>query len=136
MRQRVSLMFIQDGCLLVMGRRRNGLPSQKGGSRSYHVLPGGGVEPGESFVEAAYREAKEETNFDITLGRQLWRRTINDIDEIAFLVTHFEGVLQLGGPEAEAQSPNNQFYFHWVPLAEVNDLSPYPGPIDLSLLPS
>ncbi len=80
MRQRVSLFFIRDGCLLVMGRRRNSLPPRRSGGRSYYVLPGGGVEPGESFIEAAYREGKEETNFNMTLGAQLWRSTINEVD--------------------------------------------------------
>lgn len=33
------------------------------------VLPGGGREPGESYEQAAVREVREETGYDVALGR-------------------------------------------------------------------
>ena len=35
----------------------------KGEQSSYYTLPGGAVEPGETLVEGAIREVKEETGF-------------------------------------------------------------------------
>ena len=42
--------------------------------RGFWVMPGGGLEPEETFEEAAVREVKEETGFSIVLGPCLWRR--------------------------------------------------------------
>ncbi|VWX37717.1 NUDIX domain-containing protein [Exiguobacterium oxidotolerans] len=39
-----------------------------GPSYSYYTLPGGTVEAGETLPEAAIREAKEETGFDVEVG--------------------------------------------------------------------
>ena len=41
-----------------------------------YTLPGGHVEPGESFVEAVIREMKEETGLDI-INPIVWRKTVS-----------------------------------------------------------
>jgi len=42
-----------------------------GPSYSYYTLPGGTVEAGETLPEAAVREAKEETGYDVAVGELL-----------------------------------------------------------------
>ena len=126
-RQRVSLYFVRDGKLLLIYRWKNG--------RSFHVLPGGGVEPGETLVQAAHREAKEETNFDIELGPLLWHREADAInEEFAYLIANFQGELRLGGPEAVEQSPTNIYRFDWISLEEIGHFSIWPGPIHVDVL--
>lgn len=122
MRERVSLYIYKNGRLLVFKRvREDGI---------HHVAIGGGIEPGESIIDAARREAKEETNYDIVLGPRLWVRELeNEHREHAYLVTEFSGELTLGGPELERQTPTNRHIFQWVPLHELPQLDLYPGPL-------
>ncbi|MGR3764155.1 NUDIX hydrolase [Rossellomorea sp. NS-SX7] len=55
------LLFDEPGenVLMVKNTGKNG---------SYYTLPGGAVEPGETLEEAAIREAKEETGFDVEIS--------------------------------------------------------------------
>ncbi len=126
MRFRVTLIVIRHDEILLIDRQRNG--------RSYYVIPGGGVEPGESLAQAAIREAKEETNLDITLGPLLYTRPWDDGRfqqmEYAFLVTEFSGEPALRDPEMLAkQSQDNLYRLQWLPPAELDGQSIYPGPI-------
>jgi 8-oxo-dGTP diphosphatase len=54
---RVRLVIVEDGRVALIRRQRAG--------HTYYVLPGGGVEPGETFVEAGKREAMEELGVDV-----------------------------------------------------------------------
>jgi 8-oxo-dGTP diphosphatase len=54
----VSAAIIRDGKVLIVRRAR---PPAKG----VHTLPGGGVEVGESLVEAVMREVQEETGLAV-----------------------------------------------------------------------
>ncbi|WP_420643718.1 NUDIX domain-containing protein [Candidatus Leptofilum sp.] len=122
MRERVSLYIYQNGRILFFYRVRP--------DRTHHVAIGGGIEPGESIAAAAVREAKEETNYDIELGPQLWVRKLSEVHrEYAYLVTQFSGELALGGPELARQTPENQYIFQWILLDDIPHLDLYPGPV-------
>ncbi|MEZ4591485.1 MAG: NUDIX domain-containing protein [Chloroflexota bacterium] len=122
MRQRVSLYIYENGRILLFYRIR--------ADRTHYVAIGGGVEPGETIAEAALREAKEETNYDIVLGPKLWEKECaGEYCEYAYLVTEFSGELALGGPELARQTPDNQHIFKWLPLEDIPQLDLYPGPV-------
>jgi 8-oxo-dGTP pyrophosphatase MutT (NUDIX family) len=57
-------VVINGDQVLVMKRHKRG--------RSYAVLPGGGVEAGETAAEAALRELHEETTLVAEIDRLLW----------------------------------------------------------------
>jgi 8-oxo-dGTP pyrophosphatase MutT (NUDIX family) len=54
------VLVVIDGRLALIDRVRDG-------SRSYSVIPGGGVEGDETFAEAAVREAREELGLDVVV---------------------------------------------------------------------
>jgi len=74
MRERLAarvLLFDPDGRILLMKGR---LPSGPSLPAAWFTV-GGGAEPGESVLEAAAREIREETGFtDAELGPVVWRR--------------------------------------------------------------
>jgi 8-oxo-dGTP diphosphatase len=111
MRERVSLIIVEDEKVLLFYRQREG--------RVYYITPGGGRELGETLIEAAYREAAEETSLEIVLGPKLWEGIWPDGQyETAFLVQEFNGRPRLGvGPELVEQSPHNIHRLEWHPLA-------------------
>jgi 8-oxo-dGTP diphosphatase len=78
-RERVAAILIQGDAIALIERHRMG--------RHYFVFPGGGVEPGENFVEALVREIDEETGLKVNVqrliaalfpggraGRRVWQR--------------------------------------------------------------
>ncbi|GAC68200.1 NUDIX hydrolase [Gordonia soli] len=60
-----------DGRFLLVQRRN---PPQAG----RWTVPGGKVEPGESFPAAVVREIREETGIDVTVGDEVWVVDIPD----------------------------------------------------------
>lgn len=118
MRQRAGVIIIRDGKILLLHRHKYG--------RRYYLVPGGGVEEGETVEEAAVREAREETGLDVTLVRKLWQVENRQQIEHYFLCGGFNGSLHLGGPEAQRQSQDNVYRLEWVPLSSLDDIPLFP----------
>lgn len=70
--------------MLVIKRRVKG--------KVYAVLPGGSVEPGETFEETAVRELWEETTLSAGTDRLLWIGDHNGREAQYFLMTDVEGL--------------------------------------------
>lgn len=107
----------QQNEVLVLRRIKNGT--------QYFVFPGGGVEEGETFEQAAIREAQEELTLSVTLGREIARFVNEGRDEVYYYVDTYTGEPTLGGPEKEYMNENNQFYLEWKNLESFVALQPF-----------
>ena len=94
-RIRVSVIIIDEGRILLVRHEKYG--------RTYWVLPGGGVDFGESLGEAVVREVKEETSLDITVDKLVFVDDILPEDrhrhvvDVYFTAKVVGGELKLGG---------------------------------------
>jgi len=125
-KERATVVLRQNDQILLIRRVKNG--------HEYFVLPGGGIEAGETPEEAAIREMKEETNLGIILDKKLFSQPNNfrgDRLVHYFLATTYTGELSLDfGEEGKENSPENQYYLEWHP---VNAL---PAPLEpIEMLP-
>ena len=96
----------RDGKVLVIRRHLDG--------RDYAVLPGGGIEDGETAEEAVVRELREECSLDGTVTELLLEGDHGGRPAFYYRVTGVEGEPALGGDEASEQDESNQFHPMWA----------------------
>jgi len=108
---RAAVVIVQDGRLLMMQRIKNG--------KEYFVLPGGTIKAGETPAMACVRETREETGLHIWLGELQCQLEHKGRVEYVFLASKFRGTLQLGGPERERMTPDNQYHLVWLDYAQL-----------------
>jgi inorganic pyrophosphatase len=115
MRNRATIFILDQNKVLLIHRLKNG--------NEYYVVPGGGIEQGETETQAAIREVKEETGLDIVLGEKIGEDDTDEGCEYFYISKSWNGALVLGGPEALRQSPTNTYKLEWVPIEKLNDLN-------------
>lgn len=97
-------------------------------NNEYFVLPGGGIEDGETEIDAIIREAKEETNLDIIPNKIIIE--IQNVKfnrkELYYTIKSFTGTPMLGGPELGRQSNDNIYKLEWVKIKELQNYNLYP----------
>ncbi|WP_043931374.1 NUDIX domain-containing protein [Bacillus sp. EB01] len=100
----------------------------------HYNLPAGGVEPGESVIEAVRREAKEEASVDVEVGPMAFvyeyvpHLNRNRYGEVHSLGLVFECRIQEGSIAMMPAHPDpNQTAVKWVKLSELGDIVLYPN---------
>jgi 8-oxo-dGTP pyrophosphatase MutT (NUDIX family) len=85
----------------------------------YFIVPGGGLEPGESPEVAAVREAQEELSLDVQLVRLAARVHVPDLARVEhYYLALAEGTPALHPDSSEAARANarNTYTFRWVSI--------------------
>jgi acetyl-CoA carboxylase carboxyl transferase subunit beta len=115
----VGVVLVEDGRILLV---RRGHDPGKG----LWAVPGGKVQPGESLVAAAMREAREETGLEVSVGDVAWvGEVITPEHHIVLIDFHARAE---GG---ELRSGDDAEEVRWVELATATELSLTPTMHDL-----
>ena len=112
-----GLLVINDGVLLI-----HRIKQKNGVKQEYYVIPGGGIEEGESYEDTVKRELKEELGIDIKPIRLLYKQKINNEVHHYFLCEYLSGKIGTGnGPEfnSEEYSTRGKYIPEIIPLKEI-----------------
>ena len=115
MRHRATVFVLDKNRVLLIHRFKNG--------NEYYVIPGGGIEDGETPSDAAVRELKEETSLDVALGEKIGELEEDGNRQYFYLAQSWSGTPTLGGPEAERNSPENHYQLEWIPIEKLKDIN-------------
>lgn len=120
MEKRVSsrAIIIEDGKLLTMFRRKI---KKDGSVKEYYVIPGGGLEEGETLEENVIRELKEEFNVDIEIVKFLSTEEYDDTIANYFLCKIINGTPKLGGEELDRITPENYYEIRYIDLNDIDN---------------
>lgn len=120
MDKRVSsrAIIIEDNELLTMFRRKI---KNDGSVKEYYVIPGGGLEEGETLEENVIRELKEEFNVDIEIVKFLSTEEYEDTIANYFLCKIVNGTPKLGGEELERMTSQNYYEIRYINLNDIDN---------------
>ena len=120
MEKRVSsrAIIIDDNKLLTMFRRKI---KSDGTVKEYYVIPGGGLEEGETLEENVIRELKEEFNVDIEVVKFLGTEVYDETIANYFLCKIVSGTPKLSGEELERMTPENYYEIRYIDLNDIDN---------------
>ena len=115
---RVRLLIVVDDQLALIKRVRDG--------HTYYVLPGGGVEAGETFEEAGRREAMEELGVEIAYDRLAYDELFGGQRYVYYFARITGGEFGTGewpdfaDRDEQKRAEHGSYEAVWMPLAEID----------------
>lgn len=106
-------VIIEDGYLYTIYRKRDG--------KEYYVIPGGGVDEGETLEETVQREIKEELSVDIVVEKYLGKEESDTFIAHYYLCSIKNGKARLGGEEKEKNCANNYYEIYLMNIHDINN---------------
>lgn len=121
MNKRISTrgIIIEDDSVIAMFRRKI---KDDGTIKEYYVVPGGGIEEGESLEEGVIRELKEELSVDVKVLGYLGKEESDDAIAHYFNCEIIAGEPKLGGPELERHCESNYYEIRRVNKEELDNV--------------
>lgn len=114
MRHRASAIVIRDGKVLAIHRNSLG--------REYYVLPGGGVEEGETPEITAVREILEESGMEAVALKVLSEVALPDSGQYMYFVScEISQTAELIWQEEYKQAPTNVYCFEWLSISKLGE---------------
>jgi 8-oxo-dGTP pyrophosphatase MutT (NUDIX family) len=120
--ERASGVIIRGNKILLLFREKN--------NKQYYILPGGGIEPGETPEQAMIREIAEECSSRCIIIKFLFSQTNEGRPAYYFLLDLENKEPELGGPEIKKQSESNHYEFVWLGYDEFLNLTNF-NPTDV-----
>lgn len=121
-RDRVASIVVENGNILLMYRINN--------KKEYYTFPGGGIESGETHIEALEREIMEETSIKIKVVKLLYEVDWDhQSKQFFYLCEYIDGkpMLQENSVEKTAMADGTQFYNPcWIKTDLISQTLLYP----------
>lgn len=117
-RIRAAAIIIKGGQILLARHEKDG--------RSYWVLPGGGVDYGETVAEALVREIREEANLDIRLGELVMLNDSIPPDHHRHILNLYFLADIVGGELRAGQNDKRLRGVEFVNVEDIPNISLYP----------
>lgn len=121
---RARVIIIRNHHIALIKRQRDG--------RIYYVIPGGGMEPGETPEQTAIRESREELGLHVVIDRLLARVVFRGKEQFYFYGKVTGGHFGTGkGPEMTGKYPPERGTYTpvWIPLKDVENINLFPPSI-------
>ena len=112
-------IIIQNGKVLTMFRRK----IKDGNTKEYYVIPGGGLEDGETLEQNVVRELKEEMNVDIKILGYLGQDDQTGSNYFHCQITN--GTPKLGGEELDRMTNDNYYEPLFVNIDNLQNIDIY-----------
>lgn len=113
-----AITFIDDNVLLIERYRK-----ENNRMLHYFTIPGGGVEVGETYENAAIRETKEETCCNIKIIKDLIVEDYPNGRCHWFYGKYISGTPCLGGEEKEHNNPNNSYKVVLINIKDIDNIN-------------
>ncbi len=134
MEKRISSrgIIIEDDYLYTMFRRK----IVDGEFKEYYVIPGGGVEEGESLEETLIRELKEEFTVDINILEYIGENEDDNSIAHFYKCSIKSGIPTLGGEEKERCSKDNYYEIRKIKISDIENINIFPKDLILKSISS
>ncbi len=128
MRKRAGVIVCSGDEILLIQRIK--------GDRQYWVIPGGGIDEGETSLEAACRELREELELVVQPDqlRLICQITSQGNDETYYKIEIEKKEFVIHGEEKERSNENNVYIPTWIRKDELQELDLKPEEMKMKLL--